>query len=87
MSLEIGTRVKVLPGVSNCTDAGSLQLSTARGRPADGVSREHFVGMVGEVVATRPDGMVLVDNQIVQGKPVGASTMREWFKPEEVKPG
>lgn len=33
------------------------------------------------------EGMVLVDDQVVNGQRVGRSTMREWFLPEELEIG
>ena len=44
MKLKVGQRVTVLPGVSNCMDAGSTQFNK------DGAPREHFVGKKGEIV-------------------------------------
>lgn len=89
MGFEVGQRVIVLPGVSNCVDEGSKTVT----RPL-GVDRSHLVGKRGEVVEVK-DGMVLVDDQINhskvddKGQPTrsGPLTMREWFKESEVKPG
>lgn len=91
MKFKIGQRVQVLPGVSHCKDAGSLQ--TVK----EGFSRDHFKGKKGEVVQIGKDGpvtcppgyeeCVLVDSQIVNGKPQGAVEMREWFSEDEVEPG
>jgi sugar lactone lactonase YvrE len=81
MAFEIGQRVKVLPGVSHRTDAGSIDVMHP-----DGHSRAHLVGTKGEIVALK-DGMVLVDDQIENGKPRGKCNMREWFKESEVAPG
>ena len=92
---KIGQRVVVLPGVSNCRDAGSLQHSARLGKPEEGVSRTHFVGVKGEVVQIGADGpcicpdanMILVDDQIKQGKPQGSCTMREWYLESELEHG
>lgn len=46
MTLKLGMRVTVKPGVSPCKDEGSLQ----RGRNAEGIDRSHLVGRKGEVV-------------------------------------
>ena len=63
----------------------------------EGVSRERFVGKRGEVIQIGADGpctcpsgcqdMVLVDSQIVNGKPVGPVEMREWFLESELELG
>lgn len=79
--MKLGNRVTVLPGVS----------------VHQGADRSRFVGMRGEVVQIGKDGpctcppgcedMVLVDDQIVGGKPVGACNMREWFRLDELEIG
>lgn len=79
--MKVGNRVTVKPGVSPRTDPGSIGVQTPNGVP-----RDHLVGKRGEVVEIK-DGLVLVDDQIKDGKPVGPCTMREWFKPEELEVG
>lgn len=59
MTLKIGQRVTVLPGVSPSTDEGTLQLSRRMGRGEEGSSRDHLVGKRGEIVQIGKDGPVL----------------------------
>lgn len=97
MTLKLGQRVTVLEGISHCKDEGSLQTTRRMGQGDSGIPRNHFVGKRGEIVQLGKDGpitcppgcekMVLVDSQIVNGKPQGACDMREWFLPSELEVG
>lgn len=88
--MKVGNRVTVLPNVSNCKDAGSVQVNGP-----DGIDRARFVGKRGEVVQMGKDGpctcpneaMVLVDSQMVNGKQQGPVEMREWFLESELEVG
>lgn len=84
--MKVGHRVTVLPGVSSCTDAGSVQL-----HGKDGASRERFVGLKGEVVAIDGDRVLVdsqkIDNADLGGKPAGICEMREWFLASELEVG
>jgi len=86
MALKFGQRVTVKPGVSNCKNEGSLQLSRIKYRgdkecEEQGRDRSHFVGTKGEIVQVGADGpctcpkgyesAFLVDSQVVNGKPHG----------------
>lgn len=79
--MKIGNRVTVKPGVSPCTDAGSISIQTPNGVP-----RDRFIGKVGEIVAIDGD-KYLVDSQMVNGKPQGPVEMRELFLESELEVG
>lgn len=45
------------------------------------------IGEEGEATCPNPDRPILVDDQIVGGKPQGNCTMREWFTEDELEVG
>lgn len=83
MALKLGQRVKILPH-----DAA---------KTGDGFPVKRYAGKKGEIVQIGKDGhvtcpegaeaMVLVDDQIVDGKAQGSCTMREWFAPADLEVG
>ena len=74
--MKLGNRVTVLPLPAN------HPLKRCEGKRGEVVQ----MGSNGPIPQS-DESLVLVDDQIKEGVPVGCCTMREWFKEEELEVG